>query len=304
MKGIVLAGGTGTRLFPITRGVSKQLIPIFDKPMIYYPLSVLMLAGIRDIMIITTPGEAPRFHDVLGNGSQWGIHLTYAFQSEPRGLADAFLIGERFVGNDAVSLILGDNIFFGYGTTDRVQRAARLEDGAVIFAYYVRDPHRYGVVEFDSDGKVLSIEEKPERPKSNFAVTGLYFYSNDVVEIAKDLQPSARGELEITDVNKKYLETGRLGVELLGRGTAWMDTGTHEALLQASNFIATLQERQGLQVACPEEIAWRMGYIDDTALAGLAEEMRSSSYGIYLRELLDQEFSGWAPEFKEGDSFA
>ena len=300
MKGIVLAGGSGTRLFPITRGVSKQLLPVFDKPMIYYPLSVQMLAGIREILIITTPSDAPRFHDVLGDGSQWGIHLSYAFQPEPNGLAEAFLIGERFIGSDSVSLVLGDNIFFGYGTTDRVHRAAQLEDGAVVFAYYVRDPERYGVVEFDATGKVLSLEEKPSEPKSNFAVTGLYFYSNDVVEVAKNLVPSARGELEITDVNRAFLDKGTLRVELLGRGTAWMDTGTHEALLQASNFIATVQQRQGLQVACPEEIAWRMGYIDDASLESLARTMGSSSYGDYLLNLLGEDFSGWSPEFREG----
>ena len=300
MKGIVLAGGSGTRLFPITRGVSKQLLPVFDKPMIYYPLSVQMLAGIKDILVITTPTDAPRFHDVLGDGGQWGIHLSYAFQPEPNGLAEAFLIGERFIGSDTVSLVLGDNIFFGYGTTDRVQRAAQIEDGAVIFAYYVRDPERYGVVEFDATGKVLSLEEKPVAPKSSFAVTGLYFYSNDVVDIAKNLTPSARGELEITDVNRAYLDRGALRVELLGRGTAWMDTGTHEALLQASNFIATVQQRQGLQVACPEEIAWRMGYIDDASLETLARTMGSSSYGDYLLSLLHEKFSGWSPEFREG----
>ena len=302
MRGIVLAGGSGSRLFPITRGVSKQLLPVFDKPMIYYPLSVQMLAGITEILIITAPNEASRFHDVLGDGSQWGIHLSYAFQSEPNGLAEAFLIGEHFIGSNNVSLILGDNIFFGYGTTDRVHGAAQLEDGAVIFAYYVSDPERYGVVEFDDNGRILSIEEKPEQPKSHFAVTGLYFYDNDVIEIAKGLRPSDRGELEITDVNLAYLDKGNLSVELLGRGTAWMDTGTHEALLQASNFISTVQQRQGLQVACPEEIAWRMGYIDDDRLHRLASQMQSSSYGGYLMSLLGERFSGWIPEFKEDSS--
>lgn len=299
MKGIILAGGSGTRLYPITRGVSKQLLPVFDKPMIYYPLSMLMLAGIREILIITEPTDASRFHDVLGDGSQWGLHFTYAFQPEPRGLAEAFLIGEKFIGNDPVSLVLGDNIFFGYGTTDRLQKAAQVSDGAVVFAYYVKDPERYGVVEFDDEGRVISLEEKPDNPKTHFAVTGLYFYDNDVIEIAKGIEPSGRGELEITDVNKVYLERGKLMVELLGRGTAWMDTGTHEALLSASNFIATVQERQGLQVASPEEIAWRMGYIDDGALQSLAQTMRSSGYGEYLISLLGESFSGWMPEFRE-----
>lgn len=301
MKGIILAGGAGTRLYPLTRGVSKQLLPVFDKPMIYYPLSMLMLAGIRDILVITMPGDASRFHSVLGDGGQWGLHFQYAFQPDPKGLAEAFLIGERFIGNDSVSLVLGDNIFFGYGTTDRLQRAAGLEDGAIVFAYYVKDPERYGVVEFDSNGTVLSLEEKPAKPKSQFAVTGFYVYDNDVPAIAKSISPSSRGELEITDVNNVYLEKGKLQVELLGRGTAWMDTGTHESLLQASNFIATVQERQGLQIASPEEIAWRMGYIDDDSLEGLAREMESSSYGRYLLGLLEQTYSGWQPEFREAD---
>ena len=302
MKGIILAGGSGTRLYPVTRGVSKQLLPVFDKPMVFYPLSMLLLAGIRDILVITTPEDASRFHDVLGDGSQWGIHFSYAFQKEPNGLAEAFIIGERFINGDTVSLVLGDNIFFGYGTTDRVQRAASLEKGAVIFAYYVRDPERYGVVEFDDSGRVLSVEEKPEKPKSNFAVTGLYFYDNDVVEISKGLERSDRGELEITDVNQAYLDRGDLRVELLGRGTAWMDTGTHESLLQAGSFIASVQQRQGLQVASPEEIAWRMGYIDDLQLHRLADEMRNSSYGEYLISLLAEDFSGWTPEFQRESS--
>ncbi len=295
MKGIILAAGSGTRLAPVTRGVSKQLLPVFDKPMIYYPLSVLMLAGIRDILVITNPGDAPSFHNVLGDGSQWGLDFSYAFQPEPRGLADAFIVGERFVDGDPVALILGDNIFFGYGITDRVQEAATLTEGALVFAYYVRDPRRYGVIEFDEKGTVLSIEEKPERPRSNFAVTGLYFYDGDVSSIAKGLKPSPRGELEITDLNRVYLEQGRLSVQLLGRGTTWMDTGTHDALLEASNFIATIQRRQGLQIAAPEEIAWRMGYIDAEQVRRLAGAMRSSQYGQYLLELLDQPFSGWAP---------
>ena len=302
MKGIILAGGSGTRLYPITRGVSKQLLPVFDKPMIYYPLSILMLAGIEDILVITNPDDAPRFHDVLGDGSQWGLHFSYAFQQHPGGLAEAFIIGERFIGSDTVSLILGDNIFFGYGTTDRLRRAVNITDGAVIFAYYVKDPDRYGVVEFDADGSVLSLEEKPADPKSHFAVTGLYFYDNEVVGLAKELSPSDRGELEITDINRAYLDKGKLKVELLGRGTAWMDTGTHESLLQAANFIETVQERQGLQIASPEEIAWRMGYIDDSALHRLAGEMESSSYGKYLLELLGERFSGWLPEFQRKDA--
>lgn len=299
MKGIILAGGSGTRLYPVTRGVSKQLLPVFDKPMIYYPLSIQMLAGIRDILVITTPQDAPRFHDVLGDGSQWGLNLAYAFQPEANGLAEAFLIGERFIGNDNVSLILGDNIFFGYGITDRVQEASTLTDGAVVFAYYVSDPERYGVVEFDESGKALSIEEKPANPRSHFAVTGLYFYDNDVVSIAHAVEPSARGELEITAVNSEYLKRGNLRVQLLGRGTAWMDTGTQEALLQASNFISTVQARQGLQVACPEEIAWRMGYIDDEQLHGLAQPLIKSSYGRYLMDLIAEPFSGWRPEFMQ-----
>lgn len=298
MKGIILAGGSGTRLYPITRGVSKQLLPVYDKPMIYYPLSVLMLAGIREILVVTSPGDASRFHDVLGDGSQWGLNLSYGFQPEPAGLADAFVVGDSFIGKDNVAMILGDNIFYGYGLTDRLQRAADLEKGAVIFAYYVKDPERYGVVEFGPEGEVLSLEEKPADPRSHFAVTGLYFYDNDVVEISKNLEPSSRGELEITDVNLEYLDRGQLTVELLGRGTAWIDTGTHDSLLQAGTYIASVQDRQGLQVACLEEIAWRMGYIDDDQLTELASPMSQSAYGQYLLDLLEQRFSGWIPEFK------
>lgn len=286
MKGIVLAGGTGTRLYPITRGVSKQLLPVFDKPMIYYSLSALMLAGIRDVLVITTPSDTPRFRDVLGDGSLWGINIRYAAQPEPRGLADALIVGREFVGTSSVSLVLGDNIFFGHGLSERFQKAASLESGAVIFAYYVKDPQRYGVVEFNSAGVAVSIEEKPESPRSNFAVTGIYFYDNTALDIAADLAPSARGELEITDVNRVYLGRAELQVEVLGRGMAWMDTGTHESLLQAGEFIATLQQRQGLQVACPEEIAWRQGYITDLDLERQAQSMPNSTYGDYLRELL------------------
>ncbi len=286
MKGIILAGGSGTRLYPITKGVSKQLLPVFDKPMIYYPLSIHMLAGIRDILVITTPHDRPRFVDVLGDGSQWGLHFSYAVQKAPNGLAEAFTIGADFIGDDTVSLVLGDNLFFGHGLADQLQAAANLTKGARVFAYYVRDPERYGVVEFDRDGKVRSIEEKPEKPRSHYAVTGLYFYDNDVVEIARQLKPSDRGELEITDVNRVYLERDRLGVEVLGRGTAWIDTGTHESLLHAAEFVAAVQERQGLQIASPEEIAWRLGYIDDALMERHANELSKSSYGRYLRSLL------------------
>jgi glucose-1-phosphate thymidylyltransferase len=260
-----------------------------------------MLAGIKDILVITTPNDAPRFHELLGDGSQWGLSFNYAFQADPGGLAQAFLIGERFINGSPVSLILGDNIFFGYGITDRVQAAAHRSTGASVFAYYVKDPERYGVVDFDERGQVLSIEEKPQQPKSHFAVTGLYFYDNQVVEIAKGLEPSPRGELEITDVNREYLRQEQLHVEMLGRGTAWIDTGTHESLLQAASFIATVQDRQGLQVACPEEIAWRMGYIDDDQLRALALPLNKSAYGRYLTDLLEQSFSGWSPEFKKED---
>ncbi len=301
MKGIVLAGGAGTRLHPITLGTSKQLLPVYDKPMIYYPLATLMLAGLRDILLVTTPEDEGSFRRILGDGNQWGIRLSYAVQPRPDGLAQAFTIGRDFIGDDPVALILGDNIFFGYGITDRLRRAASLTKGAVVFAYAVSDPERYGVVSFDERGRVLDIEEKPKAPKSNFAVTGLYFYDNVVVDIAAGLKPSPRGELEITDVNRAYLARGDLRVELLGRGTAWIDTGTHESLLKAGNFIEVIESRQGLKVACPEEIAWRTGWIDDRQLATLAEPLLKSGYGTYLLRLLDQRFSGWRPEFMGQD---
>ena len=286
MKGIILAGGSGTRLYPLTRAISKQLIPVYDKPMIYYPLSALMLAGIRDILLISTPYDLPRFSELFGNGSHLGLNISYAEQPHPEGLAQAFLIGKDFIGSESVCLVLGDNIFFGHGFAEKLQRCARMTEGGIIFGYLVKDPERYGVVEFDEEKNVIGIEEKPQKPKSRYAVPGLYFYDNTVVTIAESIKPSARGELEITDINNTYLRDGKLKVELLGRGFCWLDTGTHESLQQASNYVQTVQERQGLKIACLEEIAYRLGYIDREQVKRLAASMLKNQYGQYLLDLL------------------
>ncbi|KRL02596.1 glucose-1-phosphate thymidylyltransferase RfbA [Liquorilactobacillus capillatus] len=288
MKGIVLAGGSGTRLYPITRGISKQLIPVYDKPMIYYPLSTLMLAGIQDILVISTPEYTPMFSQLLGDGSDFGINLSYAVQERPNGLAEAFIVGREFIGNDPVCLILGDNIYYGSGMANMLQDAVKLTAGATVFGYHVNDPERFGVVEFDSNMQAVSLEEKPKKPKSNYAVTGLYFYDNKVVNYAADLKPSERGELEITDLNKIYLHNGELNVKLMGRGYAWLDTGTHESMLDAASFISTIQKRENLKVACLEEIAYRMGYIDKERLFELAQPMKKNDYGQYLIRLINQ----------------
>lgn len=291
MKGILLAGGHGTRLYPLTTSLSKQILPVYDKPMIYYPLSMLMLAGIREVLVVSTPTALPLYRELLRDGSQWGVQFTYVEQTQPRGIADAFVIGREFVGESSVCLALGDNIFYGHGLPEILRRAANLEQGALVFAYPVADPRRYGVVEFNDAGKALSIEEKPQQPRSNFAVPGVYFYDNRVLDAADHLEPSARGELEITDINNFYLERGELRVEILGRGFAWLDAGTHESLLQAANFVQALQERQGMMISCPEEIALRQGFIDREQFRALAEALQTNRYGSYLLQLLRDEFS-------------
>jgi glucose-1-phosphate thymidylyltransferase len=288
-KGIILAGGSGTRLYPLTHSISKQLLPVYDKPMIYYPLSILMLAGIRDILVITTPRDALAFRDLLNDGTQWGVNLSYAEQPDPGGLAQAFLIGREFVGGDPSCLILGDNIFYGHGLVSQLRTAHARDQGATVFGYWVRDPERYGVAEFDDAGNVVSLEEKPPRPKSNYAVTGVYFYDADACDLAAELRPSPRGELEITDLNNRYLARGELFLEKLGRGTAWLDTGTHESLMQAANFIETIEQRQGLKVCCPEEVAFQQGWIDADQLCAIAEPLKKSGYGEYLLGLLERE---------------
>ncbi len=287
-KGIILAGGSGTRLHPVTQAISKQLLPIYDKPMVYYPLSALMLAGIQDVLIISTPQDTPRFRELLGNGAQWGMNLSYVVQPSPDGLAQAFILGKDFIGNDPAALILGDNVFYGHELQDLLVRANERTDGATVFAYRVSDPERYGVVEFDTCGRAISLEEKPKTPRSNYAVTGVYFYDNDVVNVASNLKPSPRGELEITDVNRIYLERGKLAVEIMGRGMAWLDTGTHDSLLEASQFVQTIERRQGLKVCCPEEIAYRMNFIDAAQLERLAAPLAKSGYGKYLQDVLKE----------------
>ncbi|MFW5643554.1 MAG: glucose-1-phosphate thymidylyltransferase RfbA [Alkalispirochaeta sp.] len=294
MKGIILAGGSGTRLYPSTIPVCKQLLPVYDKPMIYYPLSTLMLAGIREILVISTPVDLPRFEQLLGPGDELGIRISYTVQTEPRGLADAFIVGREFVGDDSVCLILGDNVFFGHGFADLVQEASGIRSGATVFGYHVSDPERYGVVDFDAKGRVISIEEKPSKPKSNYAVVGLYFYDNDVLDIAANIAPSARGEIEITDVNREYLKRGDLDVKLMGRGYAWLDTGTHESMVEATNFVKAIEDRQGLKIGCIEEVAYRMGFIGAKKLEDLAKRYEKSGYGAYLRRILEETSEGGA----------